>query len=387
MAPQLHVQNATAVVPQLSAYPIATDRHRAALQKLNYAFEQEQPVAKMIGDDKHEFSHVIGAFAEGLADSATVVHLKSPQGSALDAMREICSGLGFDPKDLSLCDLKNILTMFLEYQDKHSRRTVLCIEYADERELWLIDCIASLITPENSRQSRLLIVLTGGSRLNDLINNASFEVIGRSAGRAIRLAPFTFAETREFIGQRSEALGLRDINELFEFEAVDRLHKLSGGEPQAVAKLCQETLESTVCGKQGPVTVKMVLKTARRLRKEASADLALAVVDNSPVSDSAARKEQLVIRSKGALLQRFALRRGRFMVGRMKSADICLQSSLISRRHALIIKTAESLQVLDLGSTNGTYVSGERVREHTLEPGTVVTLGDCDIECVLAEPK
>ena len=150
MGPQLQVQDATAVSPQLPAYPIATERHRAALQKLNYAFEQEQPVAIMIGEGAHEFSHIIGAFVEGLTDRATAVHLKSPHGSALDAMREVCHALGFDPKDLSLCDLKNILSMFLEYQNKHSRRTVLCIEHADERELWLIDCIASLINSENA---------------------------------------------------------------------------------------------------------------------------------------------------------------------------------------------------------------------------------------------
>ena len=68
------------------------------------------------------------------------------------------------------------------------------------------------------------------------------------------------------------------------------------------------------------------------------------------------------------------------MVGRMSTAEIYLPSPAVSRRHALIIDSGEAIQVLDLDSTNGTFLGSVRVSEITLEPGSVLTVGDCEIQ-------
>lgn len=68
------------------------------------------------------------------------------------------------------------------------------------------------------------------------------------------------------------------------------------------------------------------------------------------------------------------------MVGRSSTTDIQLPSTSVSRRHALLIDSGDAIQVLDLGSSNGTYAGTERISEATLEPGTVLTLGNCEIE-------
>ena len=72
------------------------------------------------------------------------------------------------------------------------------------------------------------------------------------------------------------------------------------------------------------------------------------------------------------------------MVGRSGTADIQLPSPMVSRRHALLIDSGETIQVLDLGSTNGTFAGAGRVSEATLEPGTVLKLGDCEIEYLVS---
>lgn len=46
-----------------------------------------------------------------------------------------------------------------------------------------------------------------------------------------------------------------------------------------------------------------------------------------------------------------------------------------SRRHALLAPTAAGLSVTDLGSTNGTYVNGQRVQTATATKGDTVTIG------------
>jgi pSer/pThr/pTyr-binding forkhead associated (FHA) protein len=62
---------------------------------------------------------------------------------------------------------------------------------------------------------------------------------------------------------------------------------------------------------------------------------------------------------------------GEFAVGRNASCQLSLDDPLVSRRHALLIVSGDSVTVRDLGSRNGVLVNGERIE------GTV-TVGDGD---------
>ena len=48
-------------------------------------------------------------------------------------------------------------------------------------------------------------------------------------------------------------------------------------------------------------------------------------------------------------------------IGRDARNDVVLDDPRVSRRHALLRKVGEAFRIEDLGSTNGTYVNGERV--------------------------
>jgi adenylate cyclase len=64
------------------------------------------------------------------------------------------------------------------------------------------------------------------------------------------------------------------------------------------------------------------------------------------------------------------------VVGRGMGSDIPLQDPTISRRHAELTRTPEGLSVRDLGSSNGTFVNGTRVKSATLAPGDTVLFGN-----------
>ncbi len=67
------------------------------------------------------------------------------------------------------------------------------------------------------------------------------------------------------------------------------------------------------------------------------------------------------------------------VIGRDTSADITLNDPGISRRHCEVRVTPDGrhlkISVRDLGSTNGTFVNGERVTSQHVEPGDRLTLG------------
>jgi hypothetical protein len=72
---------------------------------------------------------------------------------------------------------------------------------------------------------------------------------------------------------------------------------------------------------------------------------------------------------------------GEFVVtiGRMPGSTITLNDANVSRNHAEIRPTDSGFVLVDLGSTNGTKVNGQRVRERELRDGDVLTFGATEI--------
>ena len=61
-------------------------------------------------------------------------------------------------------------------------------------------------------------------------------------------------------------------------------------------------------------------------------------------------------------------------IGRAEFCDICPSDPGVSRNHAELVFSRGVLKVLDLESTNGTYVNGKRVTESELRVGDVLNI-------------
>jgi hypothetical protein len=70
---------------------------------------------------------------------------------------------------------------------------------------------------------------------------------------------------------------------------------------------------------------------------------------------------------------------GSLNVGRSDDSELFLVDPSVSRRHAVIDVDSGSPIVHDLGSTNGTFVNGERVETRRLAPGDLVTFGKTEM--------
>jgi len=63
-------------------------------------------------------------------------------------------------------------------------------------------------------------------------------------------------------------------------------------------------------------------------------------------------------------------------IGRAGAADFCVDAPLVSRLHCRVSALEDGgVQVVDLDSTNGTWIDGERVGEGTIEEGHRLRVG------------
>src|SRR3954469_1329974 len=67
-------------------------------------------------------------------------------------------------------------------------------------------------------------------------------------------------------------------------------------------------------------------------------------------------------------------------IGKLASSDLRLDDETVSRMHGVIEATGPGdVHVVDLGSTRGTTVNGERVTKARLQSGDEVMFGDCRV--------
>lgn len=66
-------------------------------------------------------------------------------------------------------------------------------------------------------------------------------------------------------------------------------------------------------------------------------------------------------------------------IGRAPRADFIVDAALVSRLHCRLTAGATELEVLDLESTNGTYVNGARTDRATLKSGDRLGVGRVEL--------
>lgn len=105
--------------------------------------------------------------------------------------------------------------------------------------------------------------------------------------------------------------------------------------------------------------------------------------------------------TEGGVTKRFALRfiSGKYqggmfplrpnreiVIGRSSDLDMVLVEDMVSRKHAKIVTSNNRVSIQDLGSTNGTFVNGEKVKKARLREGDRILIGTSILKLVAIEP-
>ena len=73
------------------------------------------------------------------------------------------------------------------------------------------------------------------------------------------------------------------------------------------------------------------------------------------------------------------------IIGRSSELEMVLIEDMVSRHHAKITTTNDEITIEDLGSTNGTFVNGEKITKCKLKEGDRILIGTSIIKLVYEE--
>lgn len=69
------------------------------------------------------------------------------------------------------------------------------------------------------------------------------------------------------------------------------------------------------------------------------------------------------------------LEQPRLMIGRADDNDLCIIAKNVSRHHAIMVRHGAAAVIMDLNSTNGTYVNSQRVKDQVVVHHDIIEIG------------
>ena len=375
-----------------ASLPFITDSLRNGLGQLTLSFSESRPLTIMIGEGKAGASLIIGRFIASLEDDVTVTRLTEPS-NAIAGMRQIIRDIGFASKEMNLTELENIFTMFLASQKINRRRTIICIEEAQDNDPGMLDQLRRIIERDDKEKYGLTVILSGRPVLNEILKKPPLDALAARAKGRITLAPFVIAETREFARWMMERSGVTDVGQVFDFDAVTLIHELCEGIPDTIGTLCIKARE--IAKKQGKTKVDTDLVQEAgellhlvpnvRLLDEDTVMMKIPKAGSNEVTEL--YKGRLIVRIDGTVVQEQPVNRERIMIGRDQGCDVRVNSHLVSRHHAVLVIESDRLWLADLGSTNGTFVDGREIKQCDLDDKQVIGVGDSQIEYIADDAR
>jgi len=143
-----------------------------------------------------------------------------------------------------------------------------------------------------------------------------------------------------------------------------------------------------ILGTLGAVRLFMLRDAATRAIASARADVLPVLLDAAHSAAQASRPSEpraLIFRVSrdGKEIESRPFCQDTIKIGRITSSHLILDHSSVSRLHARVENTGDSIEIIDLGSSSGTFVNGQRVNKTKLSDGDTIEIGTFQLKLAI----
>jgi len=365
---------------ELSSAGIAEQPFRTHGKPLAFVSYQGQVAASQFLASVYRMPHALGLFqGPSLSGKTTIIHhfletalpdnaaVAFVDGKRLDArslLERVLRDFGFDIHLDSASELMNLLRVFSMQQTASHAAPLIVVEHTHALQPDALQVLCDLTQLRVSGRSALRLRLTDDRPMSTLINAPAMECICKRVTGTFDIAPMDGEETAYYVYSKLRAGGCDTPERVVPDEICEELYAASGGWPGIVDRLMLLALARAEALPLAPAHIERPVVPAR------TGESGLRSVGNGQ-SDG----PKLFLTYHGRTLREIPLDRPRMMIGRSEHNDIPISSRFISRHHALFIRDGDTTLLMDLNSTNGTFVNSQRVSNHIMVHDDVVNLG------------
>jgi type II secretory pathway predicted ATPase ExeA/pSer/pThr/pTyr-binding forkhead associated (FHA) protein len=221
----------------------------------------------------------------------------------------------------------------------------------------------------NKLTSALKIVLVSDRSLESIIEAPAMAAIARRITVNFQMRPMSCEDAKEYLREKLRRAGSSIPEYVFPNSVCVELWDASGGWPGVLDRIAELALSRA----EGlPVAISAVERPT--LPFSEWDDQTLAELENS--TGIIPEPPKLFLTKDGETLKELTFDQPRLLIGRSEHNDIAIPSRFVSRHHLLLVRHGNTTFMMDLNSSNGTFVNSRRVSNHVLIDNDVITVGD-----------
>ncbi len=308
---------------------------------------------------------LIREFVEQLADDRAVAVIDGEGLNTAGLLEAVLRQFGYVLDHSSTNELLAMLRVFAMQQAASHEAPILIIENTHALNPSALRALCELAELKIRGTAALKIVLMSDRSLAGTIRDPALEPIRKRVTHDFHLRPMTTAECREYLHSKLRAAGSDAPDFVFPRAVCNELWRASGGWPGVLDRVALLALAQTATL---PVPASVIERPALpegTWLQGSSADPA-----------SGRRKSpQLYVTLDGQTLQQVDFSQPRLLIGRSEHNDVAIASRFISRHHAILVRHGSTTLLMDLNSTNGTFVNSRRVSNHVLRDNDIISVG------------
>jgi type II secretory pathway predicted ATPase ExeA len=347
----------------------------AALDFLAATYEHEHGLGLLQGPPLSGKSTIIQQFTDSLHED-TAFAVVDGAGAETDALlRDILRQFGYDLQFDTVKELLNMLKVFVVQQTVSNRAPLLIVENTHAMNPAALSTLCELVALKVHEKSALRVILASDRSMAAMVKAPAMSCIAARTTGSFFVEPLADFEVKSYVYEKLRAGGCPAPQTVFPADVCVALHEAAGGWPGLVDQLALQALHKAA---RFPVTADLVDQPPK------SQDLRLqwGSGDDSWRAEDGHEPPQLYVTYNGDTIAEVTLKGERLLVGRSEHNELRISSRFISRHHALFVRHGKSTFLMDLNSTNGTFVNSRRVSNLMLKNDDIVLVGNHRIKFV-----
>lgn len=219
-------------------------RHREALAFLLYGIRERMGFIEITGEVGTGKTTLCRALLNELDEKTKTAFIFNSNLSESQLMQSIIEDLGIPCAKKDKSSLFAALNRFLIEQLTLGNNVVLIIDEAQNLSARLLEQVRMLSNLEAENEKLLQIVLVGQPELRERLKSPSLRQLRQRIAVRYHIEPLSKEEVAQYVAHRLSIAGANGAGPLFEDNAIEAIHKYSGGIPRLVNIVCDKALLS-----------------------------------------------------------------------------------------------------------------------------------------------
>jgi type II secretory pathway predicted ATPase ExeA/pSer/pThr/pTyr-binding forkhead associated (FHA) protein len=339
-----------------------------ALKALQETIEKPTGLALLQGPALSGKSVLVRRFAESMDDACAVAVVDGKGLNTTNLLLAVLRQFGYEIDLDSVNELLGLVRVFALQQAAKNVAPVLVVENVHKLNPSALRTLAELAELRSRTGSALRIILVSDRSLATVMKSPWMQSVAKRLLHDLHMRPMQRDEVVRFLHDKLRAAGAAFPAYIFPQRVCEEIWKASGGWPGIVDRLA---LLALARADSLPVHVEQVEHPA----VPAGTWDGTVAVDELPAPSAPAQPPRLVVTNNSSVMNELSFTKPRVLIGRSEHNDIAIGSRFVSRHHALLVRHGDTTILMDLNSTNGTFVNSRRVSNHVVIHDDVITVG------------